>query len=318
MAILPCELSASEIKSLSTQSLCLHLDQLNLITMGKQAQLVARLKTHYHCSSDSGTDGTESDAPSSEAVNGRSASSKAVRDKSASSEAASDKSSSSEDGSDHSTPQPSGDDPSSDELDDRVRDDFPYMELPSKRRRTSHASEPHSHSRSRTWSQGHRCRHQKGDGCHKEGRCSCRAHSSNSSSGDSRHLVHPAPPVVARMIALFTTAAASTIVTTIHHPVPVVFPAPVVIQAVVDITNTEISATDCTNRTEPWSAVHSSSHATLDGGLGEVSMSILTGFSLPQAHPSSHLPAATASDAESRSPGYMDGVEPLSVCPTGP
>ena len=65
---------------------------------------------------------------------------------SASSKAVSEKSTSSEDGSDHSTPQPSGHDPSSNMLDDRVGDDFPYMELPSKHRRTSHALEPCSHS----------------------------------------------------------------------------------------------------------------------------------------------------------------------------
>jgi len=136
----PRELSASEIESLSTPSLRLHLDRLNLVTTGKRSQLVARLKAHYHRGSDLGTDGAESDAPFGEAANRRSASSEAARDKSASSEAASDKSSSSEDGSDHSTPQPLGNDPSSDELDDRVGDDFPYMEPPSKRRRTSHAS----------------------------------------------------------------------------------------------------------------------------------------------------------------------------------
>ena len=183
----PRELSASEIESLSTQSLRLHLDRLNLVTTGRRAQLVARLKAHYHRGSDSGTDGAVSDAPSSEVVNGRLASSETARDKSASSKAVSDKSSSSEDGSDHSTPQPSGDDPSSDELDDRVGDDFPYMEPPSKHRRTSHASEPHSHSRLRTLSQGHRRRHQKGDCRHKEGRRSYCTHSSNSSSGDSHH-----------------------------------------------------------------------------------------------------------------------------------
>jgi len=38
------------------------------------------------------------------------------------------------------------------------------------------------------------------------------------------------------------------------------------------------------------------SHAILDGKLGEVSMSILTGFSLPQAHPLLYLSAAAASD----------------------
>jgi len=183
----PRELSTSEIESLSTPSLRLHLGRLNLVTTGKRAQLVARLKAHYHRGSDSGTDGAESDAPSGEAANGRSASSEAARDKSASNEAASDKSSSSEDGSDHSTPQPSGEDPSSDELDDRVGDDFPYMEPPSKRRRTRHASELLSRSRSRMRSQGHRHRRQKGDSRRKEGRRSYRAHSSNSSSGDSRH-----------------------------------------------------------------------------------------------------------------------------------
>jgi len=66
------------------------------------------------------------------------------------------------------------------------------------------------------------------------------------------------------MITLFATADTGTVVTTTHHPVPVVFPAPVVIQAVVDITNTDITTTDRTNWTGPWSAVHSTipSHPT--------------------------------------------------------
>ena len=41
-------------------------------------------------------------------------------------------------------------------------------------------------------------------------------------------------------------------------------------QAMVAITDTAITATDHTNWTELWSAVHSPSHAILDGGLGEV------------------------------------------------
>jgi len=89
-------------------------------------------------------------------------------------------------------------------------------------------------------------------------------------AGKVTTIVHPALPVAARMIALFATADASTVVTTTHHPVSVVLPALVVIQAVVNITNTDIIATDRTNQTEPWSAVHSPSHATLDKGLGEV------------------------------------------------
>jgi len=184
-------------------------------------------------------------------------------------------SASSEDGSDHSTPQPSGEDPSSDELVDRVGDDFPYMEPPSKRRRTSHASKPLSHSRSRMRSQGHRRRHKKGIAVARKVAALTARILPIPPAGTVATTVHPALPVAARMIALFATANAGTIITTTHHPVPAVLPAPVVIQAVVDITNTDITntditATDSTNRTEPWSAVHSPSHATLDGGLGEV------------------------------------------------
>jgi len=97
-----CELSASKIESLSTQSLHLRLDWLNLVTTGKRAQLVAWLKA-ITTSDPSGTDRAESDAPSSEAVSEKSTSSEAVSDKLASSEAASDKMTSREDGSDHST-----------------------------------------------------------------------------------------------------------------------------------------------------------------------------------------------------------------------
>lgn len=223
----------------------------------------------------------ESDALSSEAANGKSASSEVASDKSASSEAASDKSASSEavsdksasseNGSDHSTPQPSGDDPSSDELDDRVGDDFPYKELPSKRWRTSHASEPHSHSRSRTRSQGHRHRHQKGDSCRKEGRRSYFAHSSNYSSGDSRH--NHSSSSASRMIALFAIADTGTVVTTTHHPVPVVFPAPVVIQAVGHHQyRHHCHRSHKLDRAMVSCAQHHSipSHAILDGKLGEV------------------------------------------------
>ena len=146
----------------------------------------------------------ESDALSSEAANGKSASSEAASDKSASSEAASDKSASSEavsdksasseNGSDHSTPQPSGDDPSSDELDDRVGDDFPYKELPKKSRRTSHASEPHSHSHAR----GHRAT----DADTKRGIAVARKVAAPTlhippitPAGTVATIIHPAPPV---------------------------------------------------------------------------------------------------------------------------
>ena len=253
----PRELSASEIESLSTQSLRLHLDRLNLVATGKRSQLVARLKAPTGRSQmpPPARRRTEDRLPARRRGTNRPPARLRATNRPPARMGV-------------TTPPPNhrGKTPPATSWMTGSGTTFPTWSRP------ANAGGP-AMPLSRSLTVGHACGHRATDADTKKGIAVARKVAALTArippippAGTVATTVHPAPPVAARRIALFATADAGTVVTTIHHPVPAVLPAPVVIQAVVDITNTDITATDRTNRTEPWSAVHSPSHATLDGG----------------------------------------------------